>query len=133
MPSRKQRRRRDKLQRHEWEYVQLDDEGNEVPVEPTELKKKETPTKTKATVRTRGGRPARTVPPPSWQRAVKRAALFAPFIYIFLSLGKHAPPIATRLGISVLYAAVFTPMFFFVDRMAYRTYLRRSGRGDGTT
>ena len=39
MPSRKQRRRREKLKRHEWEYVQLDEEGNEVPLEPAEAKK----------------------------------------------------------------------------------------------
>ncbi len=41
MPSRKQRRRREKLKRHDWEYVQLDEEGNEVPVAPAEVKKAE--------------------------------------------------------------------------------------------
>ena len=41
MPSKKQRRRREKSLRHEYEYVLLDEEGNEVPVEPTELRKKE--------------------------------------------------------------------------------------------
>ena len=38
MPTRKQRRRNQKARRHEYEYVYLDDEGNEVPVEPSELR-----------------------------------------------------------------------------------------------
>ena len=38
MPTKKQKRRNQKARRHEYEYVYLDDEGNEVPVEPTELR-----------------------------------------------------------------------------------------------
>ena len=38
MPTKKQRRRHQKARRHEYEYVYLDDEGNEVPVEPSELR-----------------------------------------------------------------------------------------------
>jgi len=33
MPSKKQRRRREKSRRHEYEYVLLDEEGNEIPLE----------------------------------------------------------------------------------------------------
>jgi hypothetical protein len=124
--SKKQRRRREKLQRHEWEYVQLDAEGNEVPVEPVQTKKAETNGRGAAT---RARRPVREVKPPSWSRSLKRALLFVPFLYIFLSFGKHPPVVAMRVGISVLYAAVFVPVFFFVDRMAYRAYLRRVGQG----
>ncbi len=123
MPSRKQRRRRAKQLRHEYEYVVVDEEGNEVPLESAELKKQETPAKE----RPRGARPLRAVKPPSWSRSAKRAALFAPLLYIFLSIGKHPPPLAARLGIALLYAAVFVPMFFFVDRLAYRAYRRRLG------
>ena len=125
MPSKKQRRRRDKLKRHEWEYVQLDEEGNEVPLEPAQLKKAAQNGKPAAA---RSRRPVREVKPPSWTRAAKRALLFVPFLYIFLSIGKNAPPVLTRIGISVLYAVVFVPMFFFVDRMTYRAYRRRLGR-----
>jgi hypothetical protein len=125
MPSKKQRRRQQKLKRHEWEYVQLDAEGNEVPVEPPQVKKTSPNGKPAAGARAR--RPVREVKPPSWKRAAKRALLFVPFLYIFLSLGKNAPPVLTRIGISVLYAVVFIPMFFFVDRLAYRAYQRRLG------
>jgi hypothetical protein len=124
MPSRKQRRRREKLKRHEWEFVQLDEEGNEVPLEPEQLKKADTNGKPRSA---RPARALREVKPPSWNRSIKRALIFVPFLYIFLSLGKNAPSVPARLGISVLYAAVFIPMFFFVDRIAYRAYKRRLG------
>ena len=125
MPSKKQRRRREKLKRHEWEYVQLDEEGNETPLEPEQIKKAATNGKPAAA---RARRPIREVKPPSWKRSGKRAVLFVPFLLIFLSIGKNPPPLPTRIGISVLYAAVFIPMFFFVDRMAYRAYQRRLGQ-----
>ncbi len=128
MPSKKQRRRREKLKRHEWELVEIDEEGNETPLEPEQLKKKETNNRER-TSRTRASRPIRAVKPPSWSRSAKRAALFAPLLYVFLSIGKNPPPFAARLGIALLYAAVFVPMFFFVDRMAYRAYQRRLGGG----
>jgi hypothetical protein len=132
MPSRKQRRRREKLQRHEWEFVQYDDEGNEVAVEaPPAKKEKEKPRQAQAKESNgkpaRSGRFVREVKPPSWNRAIKRALLFVPFLFIFLSIGKHPPSVPTRILISVLYAAVFVPMFFFVDRLAYRAYKRRTG------
>ena len=129
MPSRKQRRRREKLKRHDWEYVQLDEEGNEIPVEPAELKKAQPVTGSNGKPRaSRAGRAPREVKPPSWKRSAKRAVIFVPFLYIFLSLGKNAPALPARLGICILYAAVFIPMFFFVDRIAYRAYQRRLGR-----
>jgi hypothetical protein len=133
MATKKQRRRREKLQRHEWELVEIDEEGNETPIEASELtkaelKKKETNGKDRA-ARPRGARPIRVVKPPSWSRSAKRAGLFAPLLFVFLSIGKNPPPVAARLGIALLYAAVFVPMFFFVDRMAYRAYQRRVGGG----
>jgi hypothetical protein len=129
MPSRKQRKRREKLKRHEWEYVELDEEGNEVPLEAASPQKAASGESNGRPRSGRAGRPLREVKPPSWSRALKRAALFVPFLYIFLSLGKHPPPVAERIGISLLYAAVFVPMFFFVDRMTYRAYKRRTGGG----
>jgi len=135
MASRKQRRRREKRQRYEWEYVEVDGSGNETPVEAAKPKKaaatatangKATP---KPQARgARSGSPAREVKPPSWNRSIKRGALFVPFLYIFLTVLQHVNPV-TAAGISLLYSAVFVPMFFFVDRMAYRAYQRRLGQG----
>jgi hypothetical protein len=131
MPSRKQRRRREKLQRHEWEFVEYDEEGNEVAVEQAPAKK-EKPKQALAKQAngkptSRSGRPIREVKPPSWNRSVKRALLFVPFLFIFLSLGKHPPSLPIRIGVSLAYSAVFVPMFFFVDRLSYRAYLKRIG------
>jgi hypothetical protein len=127
--SRKQRRRREKLQRHEWEYVEVDGDGNEAPVEPVKPKNAAVAEKTKAKPQQRGAgsaRPRREVKPPSWNRAIKRGALFVPFLYVFLTALEHVNPL-TAVGVSLLYSGVFVPMFFFVDRMAYRTYKRRLG------
>jgi len=38
MPTKKQRRRQQKSRRHEYEYVYVDDSGQEVPVDPAELR-----------------------------------------------------------------------------------------------
>jgi hypothetical protein len=127
MPSRKQRRRREKAKRHEYEYVLVDETGNEVEIDPSELREQKEKERPKA--RGRSGRPAREVKPPSWSRAARRALLFAPLLFIFLSIGKNPPPVAARLGIAALYAGIFVPMFFWVDRFAYRAYRKRLERG----
>jgi cation transport ATPase len=130
MSSRKQRRRRQKVQRHEWEYVEVDEEGNESAVEPDKKKAVATEkAKAKGEQRTnRPARPRREVKPPSWNRALKRGALFVPFLYLFLTALEHVGPLPA-VGVAVLYSAVFIPMFFFVDRMAYRAYRRKLGEG----
>ncbi len=129
MSSRKQRRRREKAQRHEWEYVAVDEEGNESPVEPVKSKTAvatENP-KTKGAPRTNNpARPRREVKPPSWSRALKRGALFVPFLYLFLTALEHVAPLPA-IGVAFLYSAVFIPMFFFVDHLAYRAYRRKLG------
>src|SRR5436305_10534912 len=86
MPSRKQRRRREKTFRHEYETVLLDGDGNEIPLDPDELRaerqaKQQERAQTKP-VATKGkkqpargarsARPMREPPRPSWQRAIKR-------------------------------------------------------------
>jgi hypothetical protein len=43
MPSRKQRRRREKTFRHEYETVLLDADGNEVPLDPEERRRPDDP------------------------------------------------------------------------------------------
>ena len=133
MPTRKQRRRRQKEMRHEYEYVYVDGEGRELEVEPEE------PTSrgdgrngkrdTKRTAQKgRGGRPAREVSPPSWNRVVKRALLFGPLIFIAFSLINSSQPILSRLAVTVVYTAFFVPFMYLMDRAMYRSYLRRTGK-----
>ena len=128
MPSKKQRRRREKSLRHEYEYVLLDEEGNEVPVEPTELRKKEERPKA-----ARGGarptRAVRTVQPPSWQRVAKRGLLFAPVMFILVTiLGGNKLTTGGKITQTLLLLAFFLPFSYLMDTFAYRTYRKRIDR-----
>ena len=128
MPSRKQRRRREKEQRHEYEVVYMDADGNEVPSDEVD----------EGTARpaARGGkkqpaRPARggRVPqPPSWRRAARRAFIFGPIMFIAIwLLEANAKPMA-RITIAAFYTVAFIPLFYLMDRLAYRAYHRRLAR-----
>ena len=136
MPTRKQRRRQQKTRRHEWEYVYVDDEGNEVDVDPDEVDaaKPQRATKTEARAR-RNGKPAaatrqtsrRTPQPPSWRRAIKRAAILGVFFVVvfgFILRGKNTN-LAAAVGVGLIYAVAFVPMQYLIDRFTYRVYLRR--------
>src|SRR5919108_3073172 len=93
MPTRKQRRRQQKLRRHEWEEVWVDAEGREL--EPEEVPVEETPAKVRDRARTNGKpraqrqpaqRSGRVVQPPSWRRVLKRAGIFAPIMFVVVYL-----------------------------------------------
>ena len=135
MPSRKQRRRREKTFRHEYETVLLDADGNEVPLDPDELraereaKAKERaatrPSAAKAQPKGRGGRAIREPAQPSWNRALRRGGVMgALMLFAFIFLFKDAP-IGIRLAWGIFYAAAFVPLTYWIDRTAYRTYQRR--------
>jgi len=120
VPTRKQRRRREKSFRHEYDFVTYDDEGNEVELDPAELRKERPSPKAKPQ---RGAKPVREVPPPSWRRAVRRGGLMgAVLLVVMLTLVRGAA------GIAVVYAVALIPFTYWIDRFAYRNYLRRSGK-----
>jgi|SRR5581483_10244423 len=134
MPSRKQRRRREKTFRHEYGFVTYDEEGNEVEVEGAELrpKKEEKPKAAQASA-TRSGskRSLREPPAPSWSRSLRRGGIWGAvmlFVVVFFFRGQS---LAGRVAVGLLYAAAFIPLTYVVDRMAYRNYLRRSGKTPG--
>jgi hypothetical protein len=132
MPTRKQRRRRDKSFRHEYETVLVDEEGNETPL--SEVRSRE-PKKEKVAAKATGSkngkgraRSAREVPPPSWEKAVKRGGTWGLLMLVLAVFFLfRTQPIAVRVGWGVIYAVLFIPLTYFVDRTAYRAYLRRSG------
>ena len=128
MPTRKQRRRREKDFRHDVRVYELDDEGNEVPIADLRERTEKTEPKAKAKQQQqkgRGGRPARDVPPPSWHRAFRRggvmgALMLVAFLFLFM-----IAPVGLRLLWGVFYAVAFIPLTYWIDRTAYRTYQRR--------
>ena len=85
MPSRKQRRQREKLQRHEYEYVLETDDGEEVIESPRAPEgaapKNGKPAKEAAGPLDRHGKP---IQKPSIRRVLRRTAIFVPLIALFL-------------------------------------------------
>ena len=136
MPTRKQRRRAQKERRHEYETVWVDAEGNELDEPPEDElgatpAKRDTPKskpKAKATQQ-RGGRQVRVPPPPSWQRAAKRAAILGAVVFVFIYLvgaknGGQNP--ASALLLALIYTLLFIPFQFTIDRFAYNRWQRRA-------
>jgi hypothetical protein len=134
MPTRKQRRRRQKDFRHDVRVFEVDEEGNEIPI--AELRSHEEKTKPAAKSgskggSTRGGRAAREVSPPSWERAFKRGGLMGALMIAVFVLLLRSGSLAGRLAIGVLYAAAFIPLTYWIDRTAYRAYQKRLARSSG--
>ncbi len=141
MPTRKQRRRRQKELRHEYEYVYVDDEGNEVEVDEGELAGKPggpaargdgtrpgTKAKAQASGRGKTRTGMRTVQPPSWQRVLRRAALFAPVMAVIVYLlGRNSGTAASMVVQLVVLILFFIPFSYMMDSIMYRTYRKRIG------
>jgi hypothetical protein len=122
MPSRKQRRRREKLQRHEYEYVIETEEGEEIPVEkPVERTK----TDSKGSARPAARRGGREIPKPSMARVFKRTAIFAPLILIVVFWTGGDSTTSAKIFTGVTLIAFFIPFSYMVDSIMYRVYSRR--------
>ena len=122
MPTRKQRRRKAKTFRHEFDFVTYDDDGNEVVVDPTELRvvKEKDKQKAKKQQGNRRSRPVREVPMPSWRRAFKRGGLMGgAFLVIMVFFVKASVLLGVTYGVAMI------PLTYWMDRFAYRNYLRK--------
>lgn len=134
MPTKKQRRRQQKSRRHDYEYVYVDDEGNEVAVDPTELRPEKDNGKVEARGRSgtskktpaRGGQ--RVIEPPSWRKALRRAAIWTPLLVIAMMLINHNVSPLQWATSAVFLVAFFIPISYFTDSMAYRMYRKRVER-----
>jgi Flp pilus assembly protein TadB len=131
MPTKKQRRRRQKGRRHDYEFVYVDDEGREVEVESDELEQPRSPRNGKRDAKRqpqkgRDGRPVRQVAAPSWSKVGKRALIFFPLIFLAFSFVNSNQPVGTRLLVTLVYTAFFLPFMYLMDRAMYRAYLKRT-------
>ena len=126
MPSRKQRKRRAKDRRHEWEYVYVDDEtGEEVEApedEPISRNGKRSPQQAKAKA---SGQ--REVQPPSWRKVGKRGLLFAPLMFLTVTLLSGDLTMTQRLVNTAFLLAFFLPFSYAMDALMYRLYKKRAG------
>ena len=135
MPSRKQRRRQQKLQRHEWEEVYVDEEGNELdPDQAEELVGTARAAKPAKPARDAKGRPAargaRTIDPPSLRRTLRRGLLFFPLMLLTVMLLGSDLTLAQQIVQTVVLMLFFLPFSYFMDTMVWRSYQRRLARTD---
>jgi len=135
MPSRKQRRRREKQKRHEWEEVYVDEEGRVL--DPEEAEQLLGPTEARA-ARGKAERPqtrsGRTIDPPSWRKTLRRGALFFPLmlITVFLLAGEEATT-GGKVAQTFVLMAFFLPFSYFMDSVMWRSHQRRLDKtGTGT-
>jgi Ca2+/H+ antiporter len=140
MPTRKQRRREAKSKRHEYEFVYVDEEGNELEEPPEEIaaepKARRNGTSPAAKKPApRGGRtPRRAAQPPSWQRAARRAVLLGAVVFVlFSATAKGHNRYVHALVPAVIYTALFIPFTYMIDRYAYRRWQAKQEQGGGST
>jgi hypothetical protein len=127
MPTRKQRRRKAKTFRHEFDFVTYDEEGNEIEVDRSELratKAKEKPKAKGTKGKSRPARAAREVLAPTWERAFKRGGLMGGAFLIIMIVFLKAP-----LVLGLIYGLAMIPLTYWIDRFAYRNYVRKQEKG----
>jgi hypothetical protein len=134
MPTKKQRRRHQKARRHEYEYVYVDDEGNEVEVDPAELHaEQESVREPRAAkvVNKKTAAPAssrRKIEPPSWRRSGKRALILGPLMVVAMMLFNQGLPFGQQIAPAIFLIAFFIPFSYFTDSLAYKMYRKRLAR-----
>jgi hypothetical protein len=124
MPTRKQRRRREKEHRHE--YVWEDAEGNVLDPEDVPTRKSES-----SRHPGRSARSPREAQPPSWRRTLKRSLVFAPVMFVTVMLLSGDMTLVQQLVQTAVIVAIFIPFSYFLDGVFWRSYQRRLARQAG--
>jgi hypothetical protein len=132
MPTKKQIRRQQKLKRHEYEEVYVDEEGRELdPEEAAELiGATQSPKAAKAERKQPAPRAGRTIEPPSMRRTVRRGLLFFPLMLVTVILLGNNLTLAQQIAQTVVLMAFFLPFSYFMDTMVYRSYQKRMARNE---
>lgn len=132
MASKKQQNRRDKamrhgLGRHAYEYVTVDEEGNEIEVEEPEKPARGTAKKGGATAQRGGRRQPKAPQPPSLKRLGKRGALFLPVI-LLLTLSQKNVSLEARIMQAFIFAVVFVAIMWGSDHLIYKMWAKRQAK-----
>ena len=128
MASKKQRRRQQKLKRHEYEEVYVDEEGRVLaPEEAEEFVATVEParqSRAKAKPQQRSGR---TIQPPSLRRTAKRGLVFFPLMLavIFLLPAREDATTLGKVINAIVLMGFFLPFSYVMDSVMWRTYQRR--------
>ncbi len=129
MPSRRQRKRRQKDRRHDWEYVYVDDEGNEVEAPDDELALSRNGKRAQQPQPRKSQSGMREVQPPSWRRVGKRGLIFAPLMFLTVWFLSGELSLAQRIINTAFLLAFFLPFSYVMDVVMYRMYRKRAGIG----
>jgi ferric-dicitrate binding protein FerR (iron transport regulator) len=121
MPTRKQRRRRAKEQRHE--YVWEDAEGNE-------LEPEDVPARKAGSQSPGPARAGRQMQRPSWRRTLKRALIFAPIMLGTVMLLSNDLTLGAQVTQAAFIVAIFIPFSYFLDGIFWRSYQKRAARDE---
>ena len=124
MPTRKQRRRREKDFRHDVRVYEVDERGTRSR-SPSCGRRRSREAEGKTTQK--GGRPARVQrvsDPPSWDRAFKRGGMMGVLMIVVLYFLQG--PVGSAFG--VVYGAMFVPLTYWLDRTKYRMDLKRAAQ-----
>ena len=135
MPTRKHKRREAKAKRHDYEFVYVDDEGNEVepPAEEPPAEKRRNGAKPAAKKSAPPPRSRRRTPqPPSWQRAGRRALMLGAVVFVLFGMLNKTHNYASAAVAAVIYTALFIPFTYLIDRFAYRRFQARQAAGETT-
>ena len=130
MATKKQQRRRQKLKRHEYEEVYVDEEGNELaPEEAEELVSAASSRRVERTPKQRPtSRSGRTIDPPSWRRTLRRTLIFFPLMLAVVFLLSPELSVAAKIINTLVLMGFFVPFSYFMDSMMWRSYQRRVAR-----
>ena len=70
--------------------------------------------------------------PPSWNRTLKRAAIFAPVMFLVVMLLSSDVSLASQIIQAGTIVAIFIPFSYFLDSIFWRQYKKRQDRQEGT-
>lgn len=139
MATEKQRRRRAKEKRHDYDLMYVDEEGVERLVEREDEPRRppgrvgrgnQNTAKSQKSQPAKGARRTREIHPPSWRRVLRRGAIFAPiFFATVLLLGGGKMTVSGAVVQSMLLIAIFVPFSYFMDRFVWRQHQKRLARG----
>ncbi|MSO57639.1 MAG: hypothetical protein EXQ77_01190 [Thermoleophilia bacterium] len=133
MANDKQRRRRLKEKRHDYDLVEIDGDGFETVVTASETRsprgsagRKDAKGGAKGAAKPAGGRRGRVPEPANWRRVFKRTAIFAPiFLATIMLLGRGDMSLSAAVLQTAMLMVVFAPLSYLMDGLAYRMYNRR--------
>ena len=132
MATKKQQRRRQKLKRHEYEEVYVDDEGREL--DPDEAEELVGPAAREGRDRKDPGQVTTWGP---HDRAtlvaahLRRGLLFFPLMLLTVILLGNDLTLTQQIAQTVLLIAFFVPFSHFMDTMVWRSHQRRLARQAG--